>query len=1145
MRRDVFYEKISRKTKLVMKLSIILLFSALFQLSAISLSQKVTIDKTEISYKYLFKEIENQTGLITIYNNSHIDMHQIVEVTSSETELVDLYNEVLKNKGLTFEIVKDYIVIKKAPIVKTESTTVMQDPITNNIDIAGIVLDNNSEVIVGANVYIVGDNLLGTVTDYDGKFVLNNLPKNGLIRVSFIGFEDTEIEVRNLSLAQRKKIKVALVPSSFGLDQIVVTGHGAQKKESVVSAISTVDPKTLIAPTRSLSSQLAGQVSGVVFSQETGEPGKDNASFIIRGINSVVGSSEPLVLIDGLKRSLNDVDPNDIESFSVLKDASATAIYGLEGANGILVIKTKSGKVASKPAVRFTYSESLNDATFKPDWIESYDYAKTLNEALAVRDKRIRYDDATLEKFRDDNNDMYPNSDWYNELFKNYVSARKGNFNISGGGNVVTYYMSAGFYNEKGMFKANLEDFDANAQYNSFNFRSNLKADLTRSTTIGMGFDGNYGVNAQPGVGSGDILGRTKSLNPTLIPHIFSNGEMPQEPVTSGNPYAALNKTGFTRTYDNVMSTNVNLTQKLNFISKNLYLKGTASFTKQNTQAHLYTMKYTQHIIDYAGSPLGDGYDEDGNLLTENKTKDVTEEMGFSSSPGTGGRTVEVQGSLNYSETFGKLNVNGFALYRQREGMLDQVGGAANELLINALPTRSQSVGLRGSASYDNKYFFDATVNSSGTQMFTPDNRWSIFPSFGAGYIVSNEGYWDNLRHVVSFLKVRASYGIAGSTGGAARFGYLAKALPHGGYNFGYRGIEGSGQEIGGVATLKLEQLGLSWEKNKQVDIGVEFEVFSKVRVICDFYRNNRVNQLIGLRNLPSTMGLPHDPMVNKGEFLSEGIDIDLSMSHDFGDFKINSIRGVLGYNRSEIVENGETDARIPYLSGIGHPWGKRQAFISLGYFEDQNDIENSPVQPWNEVRPGDIKYKDINGDGSINDDDKIWVGCVYPTLSYSFALSLSYKNFSFGTRLLGKTGMYRWIDAGRIPFSGGETGMIYPYVVKDHYIPASYSGTTATENLKAEFPRLGVGAQNDNNKQSSTHWMRDASYLRIADIELGYTHNVKKGNYGIKGLYLFARVDNVHTFSNFNYWNPEQTDPNAYPLKRTFSIGTSINFKL
>jgi TonB-linked SusC/RagA family outer membrane protein len=1021
-----------------------------------------------------------------------------------------------------------------------------------NVTINGVIVDGKGEKLAGVNVYVKSNALRGTVSDSEGRFLMSNVPAKSVVVFSFVSYRTVEMDLTEKLSEELKNLQITMQEDDELMDEVVITATGSQTKVSVVGAITTVNPNELRAPTRSLTNQLAGRVAGVTFMQTTGQPGKDGASFIIRGINSVGGSSEPLILIDGLKRSLDDVDPNDIESFSVLKDASATAVYGIEGANGIIVVKTRGGKVGERPNVRFSYSSSITNSTYKPDWVDAATYARMRNEALIVRDGRPAYTDEDIAMFMDDNQDEYPNVDWYNTLFKRNNFAQKGNFNISGGGNVVTYYASGGFYTEKGMFKGNIAEYDSNANYSQFNFRSNLKADITATTTLGIGLDGRYNTTTEPGQSSNYLLQLINRINPTLYPAHFSNGMAPVEPDNLRNPYSLLNRTGFARYYSNVMSANVNLTQKLDMITKGLFIVGIASFTKENNYRHRYMKNYQQHQIDYANSYMSSGRDENGNLLTVSATPNIDEKMQFEKEPPTGNRLVELQGSLNYTRHFfdDRLYLTGLVLYKQREKLNDAPGGDGGELLINALPSREQSLAGRIAFDWISRYFMDINFGGSGSQMFTPDKRWSYFPSIGAGWLVSSEPFWKPIKEVVDFFKLRASYGVVGSTGNAARFGYMATTGNTNGYVFGFGGASFSGEFIPGVGESRLEQLGLTWEKNKKTDIAVELGLFKQLKIVLDLYENKRIDQLVDLNYLPSTLGLPAKPKANLGEMLSRGMDLDITYSKAWRNFKINYIRGVLAYNDNEIIENGQLDPKMPYQSGIGEMYGNTLSFLALGLFKDQDDIDNSPVQTWSDVMPGDIKYKDVNGDGIITNEDRVWMGCYIPKWTYSLAIDLSYKQWTLAARIVGKSDMFRFIS-DRVPFSMSSISgvdyqsSIYYASVNDHWTPASYSGTTATERADAQYPRLGTGAQNLNNSQVSSFWMRESSYWRIADVELGYTWTPKATNLPFKSIYFYGRGENLHTFSKFKDWNPEQVDSWAYPLKLTISLGLEIDFKL
>lgn len=1014
---------------------------------------------------------------------------------------------------------------------------------SKNVTVSGRVFDASGP-LVGVAIHIKSNALQGATTDVDGKFIIGNVSRNAVLVFSYVGYKTQEVNVGKLG--DLKDIKIEMKEESSTLDEVVVTGAVAQKKVSLVGAISTIDPQELVAPSRSLSTELAGRVAGITFVQTSGQPGKDGASFIIRGLNSVTGNSTPLILIDGLKRTLDDIDANDIASFTVLKDASATAVYGLEGANGIIVITTKNGKVSARPSVRVSYSASINNTTYKPDWINSVEYAKMRNEASIVRGGKAMYTDDEIAKFGDSDLNIYPNDDWYKVMIKPNNFSHKANFNISGGGNVVTYYMSGGFYREDGMFNSGN---DSNANYNQFNFRSNVKADISPTTTLALGFDGRYGTTTEPGQDMNKLLDHMNNINPTLFPHEYSDGSIPLQPAGVVNPWAMLTRTGFKKDYENHMATNLSLTQKLDFLAKGLFANFIASFSKTNYYTHLFVKNYQQHSIDYMNSYQGSGYDKGGNLVTINETPNVDDKMTFSSTTPYGSRLIELQGSLNYSGTFlKKLYTTGLILYKQRETLKDHPEGDGGQLLIDALAAREQSIAGRITLDWDNRYLMDLNAGFSGSQLFTPNKRWSSFPSIGLGWVASNESWW-KINKVIDLFKLRISYGTLGSSGSAKRFGYMATTGNKTGYTFGFGNSAGSGIGIPGIGETRLEQLGLTWERNHKLSIGWELGLFNCFKVITEAYYYRNKGQLIDLSTLPATLGLPATPQSNLGETESKGIDIDFTYSKSFGNFKINYIKGIISYTKNKIIENGQADPKVPYQSGIGYEWGRSLNYIALGLFKDQEDINNSPVQTWNKVMPGDIKYKDIDGDGVITSQDRIYLGCIYPKWNFSLALDMSYKNWTFAARAIGKSNVWRTINGGRIPFnptySGIENGAIYRAALDDHWTPTSYSGDISTENPNAKYPRLAYGSKNQNNSQQSTFWLRESSYLRIANIELGYTIYPKHKSAFYKNVYIYGRMDNVFTFSKFKDWNPEQTSSLAYPLKRTITLGFEVGFNL
>ena len=1108
-------------------------------------SQQVSVPAGKKSIREVLEYIEKNTPYRFLYTEDPAFDRIAAPYEGKSGNITTVLTAILKETDISFRVNSNKLVSLQTPRSALLAT---RDSSGSNITVSGTITNLQNQPITAVSIYLKANPLVGTVSDKNGYFILSNIPRYSTLVFSSVGYRSQEVDIKTIPNASLRKFPVLMESESVTKDEVVVTAMGVQKKVSVVGAITTVNPTELRAPTRSLTTQLAGRVAGVTFVQQSGQPGQDGASFIIRGINSVTGNSSPLILIDGLRRNIDDVDPNDIATFSILKDASATAVYGLEGANGIIVITTKTGKIASRPTIRLSASSSINNASYKPRWVDAPTYARMKNEALAVRGKRPFYTDEEIAKFADNDMDFYPDVDWYKTMVKQNNPASKANFNISGGGNAVTYYMSGGFYNEKGMFNSKGA---SNANYNQFNFRSNLKADLSPTTTLGIGFDGRYNTTTEPGQGVDKLLDIMNMINPTLFPAEYSNGTAPEEPIGIVNPYSLLNKTGFIKRYANYMSTNVNVTQKLDWITKGLFLNGIASFTKSNFYAHQYIKDYQRHAPDFANSYMGSGRDKDGNLVTINKTPDLDDKMRFNYVAPTGNRVIELQGSMNYAQTFFKhLAVTGLLLYKQREFLTDAPDGDGATLLINALPAREQSVAGRLTLGWADKYFTDVNFGASGSQMFTPDKRWSTFPSIGFGWVPSGEKFWGNISEVIDFLKFRISYGTVGAPGNATRFGYMATTGPVAGYTFGFGQAAGSGTFIPGVGESRLEQLNLTWERNQKLNLGAEIGLFREIKIVIDAYQYVNNDQLIDLSRLPATLGLPAVPKANLGKTRSRGIDFDITYAKSWNNFRINYIKGIISYNTNTILENGQLDPKVAYQSGIGLDYGRDLNYIALGLFKDEKDIDNSPVQTWNKVMPGDIKYKDIDGDGVITPNDRIWTGNIYPKWSYSLAIDLRYKKWTFATRAIGKFNMYRSITGGRIPFNpynggGNENGAVYIAAVKNHWTPASYSGNPATENFDATYPRLGFGTDNQNNAQRSTFWLREASYLRIADAELGYNWTPRSKKSPFKSIYYYGRCDNVITFSRFKDWNPEQYSSYAYPLKRTLSLGLEIGFDL
>ncbi|HEX9511479.1 MAG TPA: TonB-dependent receptor [Puia sp.] len=1007
---------------------------------------------------------------------------------------------------------------------------------TGPIIITGVVRDKLNKPLERVSVELVGSKR-GVSTDSLGRFSIQiDNPKQQL-RFSHIGYVGQVMAINN-SLS----LEISLDAEAGNLDEVVLVGYGKQRKISQIGSQSTLNIEELRQPVANVTAELGGRLGGLIAVQRTGEPGHDDADLWIRGIASL-NNSKPLILIDGVERSMSNLNYDDIASFSILKDASATAVYGVRGANGVVLVTTKVGK-PGKPRFNFDYSEGVTTFTKVPKLTDGLTYMKMANEALTTRGDAPKYSQAYIDSTAAGNDPyLYPNVNWMDAVFNKKGSNRRATMNVNGGSQAAIYYVSLAYYDETGFFKQDPnEAYHSGIGYSRFNFTSNLNLKVTNTTALEVGLQGYYSNGSYPGV---NVQLNPADLSNTAANSIF-NSVMSMPPVelalsypgdtTSGrnpngdfrNPFDAAAKSGYSNQYKTQLFSNIRLRQQLGMLVKGLSF--TTMFAFDN---------YSELDIDHGkreNAYIANGRNPDGSLNLQ-LTYAGTNTLGYDRYNG-GNRRVYTESALNYDTSLGKHHISGLVLYNQSE----YIDAFASDF-TGSIPFRTRGLAGRATYSYADRYFAEYNFGYNGSENFAPSRRYGFFPSYGLGWVASNESFFKPLKKTIQFLKFRFSSGSVGNSNIVInnvtyRFAYLDQVnnTTANGYTLG--------TSRGNTGGINIQNYGvdLTWETSHKTNFGMDMNLLHGLTLQVDLFKEHRTGIFLQRQSVPEFVGLTNPPNGNLGIVNNAGIDISLSHSMRIGENVRLSVRGTFTYARNKVISNDQPDQKYPWLNAKGQGVLTGFGYVAEGLFKDSAEILNSPAQTFGEVRPGDIKYKDLNGDGVIDayDQKPISTGDV-PFLLYGFGADISYKGFSFGAFFQGQSHAQIILNGNSIkPFSGdGGEGNAYS-VITDRWTP---------ENPKEHpfYPRLAFGGpKNGNNDQQSTWWVRDASFLKLRTVELGYSFPKSTfKNLGVDNARLYFIGTNVLTFSKFNLWDVELNTSNGvkYPQVAAYAVGINLSF--
>ncbi len=1015
--------------------------------------------------------------------------------------------------------------------------------------ISGVVNDPYGNPIPGVNILQETKKSNGTVTDFDGNFTISVSGESMLI-FSYVGFITKKVESKDSNL------EVILEEDLLGLDEVTVVAYGTQKKASVIAAVTSINPEELRVPTSNLTSSIAGRVAGVISYQRSGEPGRDNAEFFIRGVSTFGYARSPLILIDGIETTSTDLarlQPDDIASFSIMKDATATALYGARGANGVILVTTKEGK-EGVVKINVRYEKAYSAPTKSLEIADPVTYMTLHNEALATRNPlggRIY----SLEKIlisQDPNRNImaYPTVNWFDELLEDYTLNSRFNFNVSGGGKVARYYLAATVNSDNGNLKIDPQNnFNNNINFKRISLRSNVNVNLTPTTEVALKFNGNFDDYIGPLDGGAAIYQKAMQTNPVLYPRFYEPDLQFQNSthILFGNygqfgdylnPYADMIRGYKDESYNNFLAT-VEVKQDLGFIAEGLnarILGNTSRYSFYNLERKYNPFYYTLGNYDFQS----DQY----TLIALNPNQG-TEYLEYNEGNKVITNATYFEASLNYNTTIEDAHeISGMIIGISRELKYANAGD-----LQRSLPYRNLGVSGRFTYSYDERYFSEFNFGYNGSERFAKSERFGFFPSFGFGWYMSNEDFMSSTSDVITKLKLKSTYGLVGNDqiGSAEdRFFYISQVNLNDGSMGAPFGNEFSNY-INGVSIDRYANDQITWEKAKMLNVGFELGLFGKVDIQADYFTEYRSNILMDRAQVPASMGLQSPIRANVGEASSKGFEMSLDYKDNITNDFFVAVRANFSFATSKYEVFEELDyvtAGLPWRSRIGLNLSQPFGYIAERLFIDEADIANSPVQTFGDYMAGDIKYKDINNDGIIDINDEVPIG--YPTtpeIIYGFGTSASYRNFDFSFFFQGSARSSFFVDAyNTSPFidtSGSAIGnnALLSAWANDHW-------SENDRNLYASWPRLSDQLI-DNNNRNSTWWLRDGAFLRLKSIEFGYSFTDKlTEKLGFSAGRVYVSGTNLLTFSKFKLWDIEMGGNGlGYPIQKGANLGLNINF--
>lgn len=1107
--------QISYKQRYLKYIVLLLLF---YPLNILGAQGVISVKGQAMTIKQAIQLIEKNSNYTFFYNAADLK-NTTNKNLNCEGTIEEVLKEVFKGSGITYMIKGNEIILK---VNKEEAA--QQQP-KKKRTVTGTVVDaENGDPVIGATVVVKGQKD-GVITDLDGNFTIAISGSKAQLEFSYIGYRKKTVDVGDLGV-----INVKMESDNQLLSEVVVVGAGTQKKVSVTGSITSVKGLELKAPSSSLTTSFAGKLAGVISMTSTGEPGAAS-EFYIRGVSTFGGRATPLILLDDVEIStadLNNIPAETIESFSILKDASATAIYGARGANGVMLITTKTGKENEKTRINVTVENSFNKPMNFPDFVNGATWMEMYNEAQLTRNPGAtpKYSQLDIDNTRNQVNPyIYPDVQWKDVIFKNMNMNQRANVNISGGGSKASYYMSLQANHDTGLLDTKkVYSYNNNINNWGYNFQNNISYKITSTTKIDLHMNAQIRNKKGPNYSTSDLFAQMLYCNPINFPvtfpaqpgdtHIrFGNAIWTGSSVRT-NPYAYM-LSSFKEYNENTLNTSLKINQKLDFVTKGLSVQAMVNWKNWASSSYNRTIEpYYYGIKGGSYNPSNPTDYEIERLGTSGtdylKTSDISK---------ASDQTFYLDARVNYDRQFNLHHVTGMLMYMQRE------------YRSSVLPERNQGFSGRFTYDYGQRYLVELNFGYNGTERLAKKERFEFFPAVSLGWVISNEKFFEPMTKYIDNLKIRGSYGLVGSdetglSAGAQHFLYIDQVSLN---NIGFTTGVDMNYTLYGPLVTNYAVVNGGWERVKKLDIGIDLELFRQLTITADYFNEKRYNILLHREAWPESLGYyTAKPWSNKGKVDNWGIELSVNWRKEFTKDLYVDFRGNFTYTENKYVNLDEPVYPYVWKTSTGKPLSRTTGYIAQGLFSSQEEIDNSPTQNLGStVKPGDIKYRDVNGDGKIDGSDQVMISPygTTPRIQYGLGMNVTHKKFDFGVFFNGSAKRTIMIS-GISPFGQSDYNVMQ-FIADDYW-------SESNPNPNAKYPRLGLtSSQTANNTVASTYWMRNGNFIRFKTLELGY-----KFKYGR----VYLNGDNIAVFSPFKLWDPELSW-NAYPLQRTFNIGVQLNF--
>ena len=1107
--------QISYKQRYLKYIVLLLLF---YPLNILGAQGVISVKGQAMTIKQAIQLIEKNSNYTFFYNAADLK-NTTNKNLNCEGTIEEVLKEVFKGSGITYMIKGNEIILK---VNKEEAA--QQQP-KKKRTVTGTVVDaENGDPVIGATVVVKGQKD-GVITDLDGNFTIAISGSKAQLEFSYIGYRKKTVDVGDLGV-----INVKMESDNQLLSEVVVVGAGTQKKVSVTGSITSVKGLELKAPSSSLTTSFAGKLAGVISMTSTGEPGAAS-EFYIRGVSTFGGRATPLILLDDVEIStadLNNIPAETIESFTILKDASATAIYGARGANGVMLITTKTGKENEKTRINVTVENSFNKPMNFPDFVNGATWMEMYNEAQLTRNPGAtpKYSQLDIDNTRNQVNPyIYPDVQWKDVIFKNMNMNQRANVNISGGGSKASYYMSLQANHDTGLLDTKkVYSYNNNINNWGYNFQNNISYKITSTTKIDLHMNAQIRNKKGPNYSTSDLFAQMLYCNPINFPvtfpaqpgdtHIrFGNAIWTGSSVRT-NPYAYM-LSSFKEYNENTLNTSLKINQKLDFVTKGLSVQAMVNWKNWASSSYNRTIEpYYYGIKGGSYNPSNPTDYEIERLGTSGtdylKTSDISK---------ASDQTFYLDARVNYDRQFNLHHVTGMLMYMQRE------------YRSSVLPERNQGFSGRFTYDYGQRYLVELNFGYNGTERLAKKERFEFFPAVSLGWVISNEKFFEPMTKYIDNLKIRGSYGLVGSdetglSAGAQHFLYIDQVSLN---NIGFTTGVDMNYTLYGPLVTNYAVVNGGWERVKKLDIGIDLELFRQLTITADYFNEKRYNILLHREAWPESLGYyTAKPWSNKGKVDNWGIELSVNWRKEFTKDLYVDFRGNFTYTENKYVNLDEPVYPYVWKTSTGKPLSRTTGYIAQGLFSSQEEIDNSPTQNLGStVKPGDIKYRDVNGDGKIDGSDQVMISPygTTPRIQYGLGMNVTYKKFDFGVFFNGSAKRTIMIS-GISPFGQSDYNVMQ-FIADDYW-------SESNPNPNAKYPRLGLtSSQTANNTVASTYWMRNGNFIRFKTLELGY-----KFKYGR----VYLNGDNIAVFSPFKLWDPELSW-NAYPLQRTFNIGVQLNF--